>query len=421
MTGSGPAESRGSGSTYSLLSRLLGLEPWVLLWIGVIYWFPSPIRDLWIGVLALWLPFPLIRWRVHRRLWTGTRYDIGVIVLIGLSLLSTLTAPYATRGLILIYRPLFGAVIVLCCVERARIAGTMRGLERGLLLFALAVGVAALTATDWSAKGESGAALAASLPDWRGFDLWTGGFNPNEIAGAITWLLPFAAGVGLARRHPVGIAAALLLAVALGLGGSLAGLAGAAIGVLIALAPRRLWTAAAASALIALIAAQVVISAAPGTVSALTRALNIRDDTRSVDHRVELWASAEAILRAHPLTGAGIANYRSPLVRERYPTPGFDPRGAVHAHNEVLQIGADLGLPGIVAFAVIHAAALVMLWRLRGTDRLAAALAGALIGHAVYGLADAIPLWDRFSFVWWWVLGLIAARYGLWRRATSPR
>jgi hypothetical protein len=70
---------------------------------------------------------------------------------------------------------------------------------------------------------------------------------------------------------------------------------------------------------------------------------------------------------------------------------------------------------------VIHAAALVMLWRLRGTDRLAAALAGALIGHAVYGLADAIPPWDRFSFVWWWVLGLIAARYGLWRRATSPR
>jgi putative inorganic carbon (HCO3(-)) transporter len=344
-----------------------------------------------------------------------------MLALLGLSVISTFTAPFPTRGLILIYRPLFGMLIVVCCVERARAADSTRGLERALLLFAFAVGLAALVATDWGAKGDTGAVITAWLPDWRGFDLWTGGFNPNEIAGAITWLLPFAAGVGVSSRHPLGLAAAALLAAALLLGGSLAGLVGAAVGALIALATRRLWTAAVAAALIGLVAAQIIISVAPQTVNDLTRAFNVRDDTASVYHRVEMWRSAAAIIHAYPLTGAGIANYRSPAVRERYPTPGFDARGAVHAHNEILQIGADLGLPGAVAFAGLNLAALFLLWRLRHADRLASALAGALIGHAVYALADAIPLWDRFNFVWWWVLGLVAARYLLWRRSTSPR
>ena len=39
--------------------------------------------------------------------------------------------------------------------------------------------------------------------------------------------------------------------------------------------------------------------------------------------------------------------------------------------------------------------------------------AGGLLAHAVYGMADAITLWDRFAFVFWIMLGLLAAQYWL--------
>jgi len=35
----------------------------------------------------------------------------------------------------------------------------------------------------------------------------------------------------------------------------------------------------------------------------------------------------------------------------------------------------------------------------------------------IYGLGDAIPLWDRFAFGLWWMLGMAAALYVLHGRA----
>jgi hypothetical protein len=41
------------------------------------------------------------------------------------------------------------------------------------------------------------------------------------------------------------------------------------------------------------------------------------------------------------------------------------------------------------------------------------AIAAGLFAHAIYGLTDAIPLWDRFAFFFWWMLGLSGAQYVL--------
>jgi hypothetical protein len=48
-----------------------------------------------------------------------------------------------------------------------------------------------------------------------------------------------------------------------------------------------------------------------------------------------------------------------------------------------------------------------------GSPQYAAALAagGALAAHAFFGIGDAIALWDRFAFLFWWMLGLTAAVY----------
>ena len=43
----------------------------------------------------------------------------------------------------------------------------------------------------------------------------------------------------------------------------------------------------------------------------------------------------------------------------------------------------------------------------------AVAVAAGLLAHMVYGMGDAITLWDRFAFGYWWMIGLAAAQYVL--------
>jgi hypothetical protein len=66
---------------------------------------------------------------------------------------------------------------------------------------------------------------------------------------------------------------------------------------------------------------------------------------------------------------------------------------------------------------------LMACWR-RGDRRArvaAVAVGGGLLAHLIYGITDAIPLWDRFSFVYWIMLGLAGGQYALIRQAgTEP-
>ncbi|HLU12271.1 MAG TPA: hypothetical protein VK003_21515, partial [Oceanobacillus sp.] len=87
-----------------------------------------------------------------------------------------------------------------------------------------------------------------------------------------------------------------------------------------------------------------------------------------------------------------------------------------HAHNEWVQIGTDLGIPGLLVFAgwfVVIGWMLLRVWRTGDLQARAFSLATAcgLAAHLFYGLGDAIPLWDRFAFVFWWLIGLALAQY----------
>jgi O-antigen ligase len=148
-----------------------------------------------------------------------------------------------------------------------------------------------------------------------------------------------------------------------------------------------------------------------------------RDET-SVSMRGEIMGSGFAIVRDYPLTGVGMAMFRSSAVRERYPVPSYGDRILPHVHNELLQVATDLGIPGLVVFITWHVVAgymiLFIYWRGSQPSEMqaravAVATGGGLIAHAVFGLADAITLWDRFGFVYWWLLAILCAQYMLTR------
>lgn len=401
---------------------LLQVEPFVLVLILVAYWFPSPQRDQYIWMIAALVPIMLARFALHRRLWTNTLYDELCLAFIALCLINIYASPFTPRSVV-IFRPLFGMTLLLYCVEYARTRGNLNRLLGATVIAAMFTGFVSLTAVNWTGKASQTNDVTRFLPQLQTFyPFWEGGFNPNELAGVLAYLLPLAAGLAVRNirlksgfsallRIGAGIAAFMMLAGLL-LGQSLSAIAGCAVGLVVVFTPRGLWRYSALGGVLFIVIAQIAIMASPSNTITLLKSLSPREGDNSLNHREVIWLSANAMLADHPLTGTGMSNFR--FLRGPYPTPGYENVLTPHAHNEILQIGADLGLPGIIVFVGWYGVSgylLLMTWK-RGDDRLrilAVSLAGGLISHAIYGLADAIPLWDRFYFIHWLMLGLTAA------------
>jgi O-antigen ligase len=198
-----------------------------------------------------------------------------------------------------------------------------------------------------------------------------------------------------------------------------------ALGGLIALLiPSRRWRYAgfAGLGLMVLIEAALVLNLFPASRTEVAAAQSAAEisarDENSLAKRVLIWESGLHIIADYPLTGAGMSMFRYGPVRLRYPVPTYETRILPHAHDEWIQIGTDMGLPGLIVFIAWQVVVGWMLWRGwrtgdQGIQVMAAAVGAGLLAHALFGLGDAIPLWDRLAFVYWWLLGLAGAVYVL--------
>ncbi len=86
---------------------------------------------------------------------------------------------------------------------------------------------------------------------------------------------------------------------------------------------------------------------------------NLQDIT--VQQRFFMWRSGLEMTRDHPWTGVGMGVMREMERRYRAPDAPFVPeRRLSHLHNNIVQIAAELGLIGLIAWATIW---VVFLWR----------------------------------------------------------
>jgi O-antigen ligase len=121
----------------------------------------------------------------------------------------------------------------------------------------------------------------------------------------------------------------------------------------------------------------------------------------------------------------GMNTFRT-VVHVLYPLFTISPDKDIgHAHNEFLQAGLDLGLPGLIAFLGLYIGAFWMLVEIWGKrERLnqgifplniqkitVFGLGGGLLAHFIFGLIDAVPLGARSGFLFWISLGLISGLY----------
>lgn len=422
----------------SLAQNILRAEPVFLAIVVAAFWFPDAVR---VNSLML-LIIPLIaRIALYRRLSINTPLNIFLFGFLGLTVLNTYvaladpTAPPYSWGWYVIGRPIMGVALALCLLNRAYERARIDDIVLIALLVAVLVGILGLGSAQYTNKSTQLQFLIQYLPEIRGFPGAEGGFNVNEIGGAMAFFAPFAAGIMFYDwrerktrfRRGAATLAFVLLALALFLGQSRLAIAGvvAAMGVLIfLLIPVGRWRYVALAGLLAFVVVEGLIVARVFEPPETQQAMNDRDED-SFTTRLELWSAGLNIIRDLPLTGVGQNQYRSREVRVKYPVPGFGTRVVPHAHNEVLQVGTDLGIPGMILFVAWNATLGVMVWQTwRKGDPFVKAVgvsAGAgLLAHTIFGVADAITLYDRFVFAYWLMVGLVGGAYVLAVKSPVP-
>jgi hypothetical protein len=430
------------------------------------------VREHWLWLLWLAIPFSILRLLAFGRAWTNTPLLFLLLLFLLLSQYNYFSAPYQRENyLIIMGRPLLGIWMVAYMSEVGRVKNGLMALIVATIGMGLVLGLVALTTTDWvTDKSQLLLQISRTLPRfdykqaaaaWEGVQgcggivpLVTGqncfrvsdvlinlmwGFNPNEIAGALAWMSPvlaaFAVGLPDFERIPrwfnwliralIGIIF-LLLFTALVLGQSrfaVAGVLGSLILVSILVLQGK-WRLLGLGFVGLFVLLQVALllnlfpSGTSSTGAIASTGITGRDES-SFTTRFEIWDSAIQMMRDYPTTGIGMGMFRTAISLDKYLVPFFNNNGLPnppHAHNEWLQMGADLGIGGLLLYIGWQVSVLYMAWvGWRRGDSLArlvavAALAG-LLAHAVYGLGDAVTIWDRFQFVLWWLVGLTSAQY----------
>lgn len=392
-----------------------GFESFLGLAILIAFFYPTPIRDAWVW---LFYGYPLI-WGVRVLLRQSIGFNSLVIfwagVFIALCVLNFYVAPYPSRGMILLYRPLWGIALMVMLVGWVQRSGSLKALYWSSGILASLTAIAALTATTWEGKASRFVGLTQYLPNTRAFPVWEGGFNPNEIAGVMTWFAPLLFAIAMRGQSAWGWRAVCFIGfgamfAALFLGQSLSGLIGVGVGLVIAFSPKRVFPWLVGMVVLGILVANAVIFIAPTTSAEFLAEISGRPKVTSLEHRGVMWERGVNMLRDHPWTGVGIALYRQ--LRVEYPTQGFENALVPHPHNEALHFATDLGLPGLLVWLMLYVStglSLYTAWKRVELRPWVIALTAAILAHAVYGLTDAIPVWDRLAFVGWWMFGLCAA------------
>jgi O-antigen ligase len=185
--------------------------------------------------------------------------------------------------------------------------------------------------------------------------------NPNDLATALNLLLPFAVALtviskGLARLFFLGCAAVLTVGILVTLSrGGFLGLLALCVVLLWKLGRGRRMKTILAAALIC----GTLLAVMPGGYGArITTIFNTEQDrTGSAQQRRELMERAAAIAIKRPIIGVGMGNFHIYSIHDK------------PAHNAYLEIAAELGVMGLIAYLTLIFAPLRSLHRIERQTR----------------------------------------------------
>jgi putative inorganic carbon (HCO3(-)) transporter len=441
-------------SFYKQLAILFTRWQWALLLLAAPFFiFPSVERRLGLLLVPiLWL----LAWWFTKKPLLNTPFNLPLLLLTLMMLISLFATYDVSVSLPKIAGVIFGLGLFYAFLYSVR---SEKSILITLVVFMLAgLGIAGLglLGMKWVDKYPFLSKYMALLPILiKGLPGAEAGFNPNEVAGALLWVIPllFVSMVltlfqlknwaHIPRRGWLVTGVVFLSFVNL-----------FAIGVLLLTQSRTGLIALVVSFLISgmmllskrmrlvYLAALVILGVSlgyfglkSGWANKLYAATgNPGTSITTFSGRVEIWNRAIYGIQDFPLTGMGMNTFRY-VVYVLYPLNNTESGVDFgHAHNEFLQVALDLGLPGLIAFLSLY---LVAFWMLvqtwiwakepaqlsdsrsissilassRGVKALALGLGGGLMAHAFYGLTDVVALGAKPGVLFWMLLGLVAGLY----------
>jgi O-antigen ligase len=199
---------------------------------------------------------------------------------------------------------------------------------------------------------------------------WT--YDPNDTA--VLFLVSIPVALYLANRPGarslVWYAAALVMVVSIVKTGSRGGLLGmgAMLAALVLLAPPRQRTRLFGAGFVAALAFLFAVQSNPALRARFGSTFEKDYNRTATNGRVELWKRGMHYMVTHPVTGVGINNFSVAelgIGTELKKQQGITDRRMFTAHNSFVQVGAELGFPGLLAFLAVLATSARGLWRIR--------------------------------------------------------
>lgn len=131
------------------------------------------------------------------------------------------------------------------------------------------------------------------------------------------------------------------------------------------------------------------------------RGVEVTDANFAVLERMAHWQSALDMWTDHPWLGVGIGNYE--VAYSHYALPQW-PNALGHAHNYYLNIAAEAGVLGLLAYAFLWGAALVGAWRAAARASgwywgVALGVLGMLVHLCVHNLFDNLYVHSMYLLV----------------------
>ncbi len=400
-----------SSNPRSGLPRFVWFELFLVLLLAPLLAFP-PLGQPWLLFVAFLLP---VLWLIKPPPITPLNGSLLLLLAsVLLSLAASFDIAYSTPKVLGV---VLGAAFFFAVVRAL--------LSRGALDFAIETYAAAggalaaigILGTNWIGKVGALQSLTARVPAViRGVPGQQEGFQPNAIAGALLFFIPLQLALAIGGRRRV-------LAVLLFLFTSLVFLLTQSRNAWLSLAvamgawaicqsrgrTRRVFIGV---AIVAVIGGAAMWAYGASRLSERVVGGGLSSD---VESRIELWSRAVLMIEDFPFTGIGMNNFRR-VMPVLYPVfltpPDYD---VAHAHNQLLNTGAELGVAGLVAYIAILlgvAAMLVRAWRTTNDERLrwiAAGLGAGFLAFFGFGMADAIALGAKLGIVFWAALALVVA------------
>lgn len=419
-------------------------ELWILVLLGPFFLFPRrAFVFLFIVVPILWL----LRWRVRGRLMPRTPLDVSIALLMVMLLVSVVVSADLDRSFPKLAGIVWGIAIAYALIEYIRSEQDVEWMAVGVAGIGAGVALLTLLGTEWISSGKLlPSQVYAFLPRLLRNVPGTiqGWIHPNEAGGSLAFIVPFLFSVtimqwnqtqderrskGIARLRgwlasqgviiPLGFTAMVLV-----LTQSRSALFGVGIALIVFCAIR--WRLLRAILIVAgVISLIVLILQGPGLIEPILIGSGGQGGvagTLDFAGRQEVWQRALYAVQDFPFTGVGL-NMFDPVSKVLYPYFLIGPDAVLeHAHNNLLQVTMDLGVPGLVAYLGLVVAFGYMVGEvyIHGASYLERAVALGLglgmMAHQIFGLTDAVKLGSKPGIIFWVMLGLAG---GLWIRSRS--